>query len=191
MQSDWLQSQSQCSLSRLRTGGHVCPAPPTERPLLLSEPSCSNLWHHTNSKMKLLFQDGTGWAFSGDLWDPEETSSFWLTVCLSVKSQSTAWCSSWRTQEALVWALPKPGDKDTASHPYSPNFCPSLNRMLLPAPGVAACLLQPASSLPCPRSEEPCVPGGLPITHQRALCSWVLCPPSLEAGSCTLQEGAP
>ena len=65
--------------------------------------------------MKLLFQDGTGWAFSGHFWNPEETSSFWLTVCLSVKFQSRGFRSSWRTQEALLLAPPNPGDKDTAS----------------------------------------------------------------------------
>lgn len=109
-------SPSQCSVSRLRGGGARLPAPPTERPpLFLSEPSRSDLRHHTNSKMKLLFQDGTGWAFSGHFWNPEETSSFWLTVCLSVKFQSRGWRSSWRAQEALLLAPPNPSDKDTAS----------------------------------------------------------------------------
>lgn len=56
--------------------------------------------------------------------------------------------------------------------PYSPNFRPSLNRMLLPAPGVAASAsCSSASSLPCPHSEEPCVPGGLPITLTREPCA--------------------
>lgn len=141
--------------------------------------------------MKLLFQDGTGWAFTGHLWDPEETSSFWLTVCLSVKSQSTAWCSSWRTQEALLWAPPKPSDKDTASAsiqsklpPFSEPNAPSCSW------SGRLCLLQLRVLFALPRLRGTlCSRRTANHSHQSPVQLGSQ-PPSLEAGSCKLQEGS-
>ena len=71
-----------------RLAPHPVPVP-CHRLLFLSEPPRPDLQQHTDSQMRLLFQEAnlTGWIFSGHFW---ELLPFKLTISLSVKFQSSS-----------------------------------------------------------------------------------------------------